>query len=462
MLKDIKRIHFIGIGGYGMSALALALLNLGYQVTGSDLKASEITEKLIARGASVYYNHHADNVGDAQLVVYSTAIRQDNPEIAEAKRRGIPLWHRSELLAHFLNSRFGIAVAGAHGKTTTTSMISLVLTHGGLDPTAFIGGVLADFDGNARVGASRYLVAEACESDHSFLRYRPDIAVVTNVEPDHLEHYNGDFSLLLEAYRSFLDNIKPGGCAVLYAGDPYLAGMLPAQVAAVITYGRTGAANIRAVDVKPDGWGSSFTVLKDNQPLGRVLLQVPGEHNVDNALAAVAVALHVGLPFALVKEGLEQFRGAKRRFQFLLQKDGVAVVDDYAHHPTEVRATLQAAQYGKPKRVIAVFQPHRYNRTKLFMDEFARSFSGADKVFLHKIYPAGELPIPGVTSGELARRIRENGIDVTQLDDAGAIVREVAAMVKPGDLVICMGAGDITDIARAIAMAIGEKKHGNR
>lgn len=455
LLKDIKTIHFIGIGGYGMSGLARVLLHLGYRVSGSDLKRSEITEQLVLEGAKVYYGHDACNVDGAELVVYSTAIPADNVEMVAARTRGLPLWHRSELLAGFLNDRRGVAVAGAHGKTTTTSMIALVLTRGGLDPTAFIGGVLADFGGNARLGRSGLLVAEACESDHSFLRYHPDIAVVTNVEADHLEHYRGDFNLLLAAYCDFLANIKPGGCAVLCADDPYLAGMRP-RLKKVITYGLKEEADYSAAGLIPEGWGTRFTVLLRGKPLGEILLRVPGEHNVQNALAAVAVAFWLGLPFDAAKAGLEEFGGAKRRFQFLLQRKDLAVVDDYAHHPTEVRATLKAARYGKPARIIAVFQPHRYNRTCLFMDEFAAAFSGADKVFLHRIYAAGEKPIPGVTAQELARRMRENGTDVIQLDDDGRLVEAVVAEARPGDLIICMGAGDITEIGHTIAARLRE------
>jgi UDP-N-acetylmuramate--alanine ligase len=458
LLKDIRRLHFIGIGGYGMSALARVLLHLGYAISGSDLKQSEITEKLALQGAKIYYGHEAQNLGEAQLVVYSTAIPEDNPEIKASKAKGLPIWHRSELLAHFLNGRYGIAIAGAHGKTTTTSMVALVLTHGGLDPTAFIGGVLADFDGNARMGDSHFLVAEADESDYSFLRYRPNIAVVTNIEADHLEHYEDDFSKLLEAYRGFLSNIKPDGSAILNADDSHLPAMHPGHVANIITYGRRPGANFRPSNEEVVGWGTRFTVLQDDDRLGQITLRVPGEHNVDNALATVAVANQIGIPFDRIKTGLEMFRGAKRRFQFLYQQDRVAVVDDYAHHPTEVRATLKAARFGKPSRVIAVFQPHRYNRTHLFMDEFARSFSGADKVFLHKIYSAGEKPIPGVTSAELARRMREYGTDVTQIDDSSDLVEAVLEAVRPGDLVLNMGAGDITEICHTMAKKLSERK----
>jgi UDP-N-acetylmuramate--alanine ligase len=451
LLKDIKRIHFIGIGGYGMSALARVLLHLGCNISGSDLQASEITEKLALKGAKIHFGHAAENLGEAELVVYSTAIPDDNPELLAARGKGLPVWHRSELLAHFMNARFGIAVAGAHGKTTTTSMVALVLTRSGQDPTAFIGGLLADFDGNARLGDSKYLVAEACESDHSFLRYRPDIAVVTNIEADHLEHYGGDFNRLLDAYQAFLKNIKPGGCAVLYAPDPHLEKMeLPAGVTAV-TYGREQGADWRADSLAVAGWGTRFNVFRQEMLLGEVTLRVPGVHNVDNALAALAAADCIGLSFADIKEGLEQFFGTKRRFQFLYNGQGITVVDDYAHHPTEVEATLKAARYGKPERVTAIFQPHRYNRTKLFMDEFAAAFDSADKVYLHKIYSAGEQPIPGITSAELAGRMLARGINVIQLDEADEIIDRVVTEARRGDLILSMGAGDVTDIGHSIA-----------
>jgi len=450
LLKEFKKVHFIGIGGYGMSALARVLLHLDFMVSGSDLQQSEITESLALLGAQIHYGHSAAHLAEAEMVVYSTAIPADNPELEEARHRGLPLWHRSELLAAFLNEQYGLAVAGAHGKTTTSSMLALVLTHAGLDPTVFIGGVLADLKGNARLGRSEFLVAEACESDHSFLRYRPSLAIVTNIEPDHLEHYDGDFNRLLAAYGKFLANIKPGGTAVLCADDCYLPGIRLAHLDSVITYGLRAPADFQAKDLRAVGWNSSFTVLQDGCPLGEIILAVPGEHNVANALAVVAAACRLGISFAVIKEALEMFRGAKRRFQFLL-RGPVTVVDDYAHHPTEVQATLKAARAGHPGRVLAVFQPHRYSRTSLFMEEFARSFSDADQVYLHKIYSAGEAPLPGVTSAEMARRMREAGTNVFQADDAGELVARVLEAARPGDLIISMGAGDITKMGHLIA-----------
>jgi UDP-N-acetylmuramate--alanine ligase len=457
LLKDRKKVHFIGIGGYGMSGLARVLLHLGFQVTGSDLKRSEITDKLTRQGAVIHIGHDARYLGQAELVVYSTAIAADNPEIAAAIASGLPIWHRSELLAHFLNARFGIAIAGAHGKTTTTSMAAFVLAKCGLDPTAFIGGVLGEFDGNARVGQSELLVAEADESDNSFLRYHPSIAVVTNIEPDHLEHYNNDFNLLLDAYKKFLNNIKPGGCAILFADDIHLQQIRPSHLGCIVTYSIRSPADYRATDLEKTGWGTRFTVMHQGTLLGEITLRVPGTHNVENALAAIAVAGQLNVSFADIKAGLEEFSGAKRRFQFLLCEKGYTVVDDYAHHPTEVGATLDAACYGISKRVIVVFQPHRYSRTRLFMDEFARSLAKADKIYLHKVYAASETPLAGVDSVELAARTRNLGADVVQIDDATEMAVQVVADARPGDLIISMGAGDITEIGHAIAARLREK-----
>lgn len=439
-----------------MSALARALLDLGYSVSGSDTKESSITEKLRRDGATVYKGHNAANVDGAGLVVYSTAIPGDNQELMAAKEKGLLLWHRSELLAHFINGRYGVAVAGAHGKTTTTSMIASVLTKGNLDPTAFIGGVLTDFGGNARIGKSEIVVAEADESDNTFLRYRPEMAVVTNVEPDHLEHYQGDFNLLLAAYRQFLDNVKAEGKAVLFADDPYLKDMHPTHVKKVITFGLQNG-DWRAADIQPDGWGSRFTLhgpdgVKENMTLG-----VPGIHNVQNALATIAVARELGVAFDAILEGLSAFQGADRRFQFLFEGDGILVVDDYAHHPTEVRATLHAARSNNPKRIIAIFQPHRFSRTKWFLDDFAASFDGADKVFLHRIYAASEVPLAGVSSAELAARMRSRGVDVAQCDNADHIMEQVLHMAQSGDLILTMGAGDVTEMGHTLAARLRER-----
>jgi UDP-N-acetylmuramate--alanine ligase len=461
LLRDINKIHFIGIGGYGMSALARVLLDMGYTVSGSDQQESKMTKQLMKEGAVIYTGHDAAHVNGAELVVYSTAIPDDNPELRAAREANVEIWHRSKLLAHFVNGRFGIAIAGTHGKTTTTSMVAKVLTKGNLDPTAFIGGVLADFHGNARIGRSSYVVAEADESDNSFLRYTPSLAVVTNVEADHMEHYKGDFQLLLDGYRQFLANIRPDGCAVLYADDTYLPDMVPGHIRKVITYGLEKG-DYRARNLQSDGWGTRFTVTLAGRELGEVQLRVPGTHNVLNALAAVAVGRELDVPFDDIRDGLAEFGGADRRFQFLYNRGDITVVDDYAHHPTEVQVTLKAARSNHPRRLIAVFQPHRYTRTQYFLREFAEAFKEADKVFLHKVYAASEAPIPGVSSRVLAEKMADNGIDVTQLDDREEIIRQVLAMAGPGDMIISMGAGDVTEMGHTIAANLREADAAKR
>lgn len=441
-LKEVDRIHFIGIGGYGMSALAKLMLEMGYGVTGSDLKESGITRKLVERGARLCYYHHRDNLQGAGLVVYSTAISPDNPEMVAARARGMPLWHRSELLARLLNRGRGIAVAGTHGKTTTTALLSLVLERGGLDPTALIGGELSDFDGNARLGRGEYLVAEACESDHSFLRYRPFLAVVTNVEADHLEHYGGSFAKIKETYREFLHNLKEGGKAVICLDDPYLAEICRELPLDFITYGVKSPAQYQARDIRYQDRGCRFTVQWEGEALGEMVLGIPGEHNVSNALAALAVALELGMDFPRVCSIMQEFKGAKRRFQVIGEPGGITVVDDYAHHPTEIRATLKAARETGPGRLIAVFQPHRYTRTSYLFEDFVKAFGDASLVVLVPVYPAGEAPIAGVSSESLGERIRQEGKEVV-LREKGQLEEYLQEITRPGDLVITMGAGDI-------------------
>ncbi|HZK24890.1 MAG TPA: UDP-N-acetylmuramate--L-alanine ligase [Oscillospiraceae bacterium] len=453
MLKDIKHIHFIGIGGYGMSALARVLLDIGYIVSGSDKKQSAITAMLQKEGAVVYQDHRGTNITGAELVIYSTAIAPDNVELVAAKQAKLPVWHRSELLAQFINGRFGIAIAGAHGKTTTTSMVAAVLTRGQLDPTAFIGGIFHEFNGNSRIGKSELVVAEADESDNTFLRYRPRIAVVTNIDADHLEHYQGDFRLLLNAYREFLNNVAADGTAVLCADDPYLRDMRPTHLRKVVTYGLEEG-DWRAENLQEEGWRTRFTVIGPTGMHGEIALPVPGRHNVLNALAAVAVAQELKVDFSAIREGLESFHGADRRFQILCQENDIVVVDDYAHHPTEIRATIQATRAGHNKRLLIVFQPHRFSRTKCFFNEFVQAFAGADKVFLQQIYAASEKPLEGISSGKLAEEMRARGMDVTQLDRAEDIIEQVLAMAQPGDLIITMGAGDVTEIGHKIAESL--------
>lgn len=450
-LPRVKEVHFIGIGGYGMSALAEVLLQMGYRVTGSDLSDSALVQNLRARGASIELSHRPEHIGSSELVVHSTAIPPDNCELVEARRRGLTIWHRSELLAALLNSRYGIAVAGTHGKTTTSTMLALLLEAGGLDPTALIGGVVSSFQSNARFGRSEYLVAEACESDHSFLRYRPQIAVVTNVEADHLEHYQNDFGLMQQAYVAFLQNLPADGRAVLCADDPFLRKLAPQLECRVVTYGLAGEAVYRGRDIVLTGSAADFTFYCGDKPLtGTVTLPVPGYHNVSNAVAALTVAAELNLDLERCAGALKDFQGAKRRFENVGQINGVTVIDDYAHHPTEVRVTLQAAK-AAAKRVCCIFQPHRYSRTAYFFEEFARSFADADLVLLHRIYSAGEKPVEGITAAALARRISEvKGEPVYSGDDLAELGRVALEWARPGDMIVVMGAGDITALAHQL------------
>ncbi len=448
-LPQVKRVHFIGIGGFGMSALAQVLLKMGYQVSGSDISDSVLINNLLSQGARVEFSHHPDHIGKSELVVHSTAISEDNCELQEARRRGITVWHRSELLAALINSYYGIAVAGTHGKTTTSTMIALLLEAAGLDPTALIGGVVSSFQSNARFGRSRYLVAEACESDHSFLRYRPHIAVITNVEADHLEHYQYDFGLMKEAYGKFLENLAADGCAVLCFDDPFLQELAGRTDHKVISYGlNESGADYTGRDIVLAQGGAFFTLCRHGEAVaGNVTLQLPGKHNVSNAVAALAVAAELGLNLEQCAAALKNFRGAKRRFETIGSVNGVTIIDDYAHHPTEIRVTLQAAKTAA-KRVCCIFQPHRYSRTAYFFEEFANSFNDAELVLLHGIYSAGEERRPGITSSALAEKISEiTGRQVyssQDMDELGCLALDWA---EPGDMIIIMGAGDISTLA---------------
>jgi UDP-N-acetylmuramate--alanine ligase len=460
LLEQAKQIHFIGIGGYGMSSLALILLKKGYQVSGSAIRDSSLTSSLVEAGAEVVIGHRKENIGSADLVIYSTAIAGDNPETEEAALRGIPLWHRSELLAALLNSAYGIAVAGAHGKTTTTAMLALLLEAGGLDPTAIVGGVVPAFKSNARLGSGLYLVAEADESDSSFTRYYPRLAIVTGIEPDHLEHYHNDYNLLQQAYADFLSHLPEEGIAILNADEPALC-LLEAELCCRVIYYSAGQAKVENANFAgSDDSHADYKALNiilephrcrfDLAHRGRVIapavtIGVPGVHNVSNATAALVAATCLGLNPAALTSVLEQFTGVGRRFELIGEVNGITVIDDYAHHPTEIRATLEAARLSG-RRVICLFQPHRYSRTATLFDEFVTAFSDSDQLFLHAIYPAGETPLPGITSVALAKRISVlyPNLPVTQDNDISTLEKEVAATAQPGDLIITMGAGDIT------------------
>ncbi|MDI6870275.1 MAG: UDP-N-acetylmuramate--L-alanine ligase [Bacillota bacterium] len=451
----------IGIGGSGMSPIAKVLLEMGHRVSGSDLKGSSTTLNLEAMGARISLGHRPENVEGADLVVVSTAIAEGNPELVAARERGLPVVHRSDMLAALMNERYGIAVAGAHGKTTVTSMIALVLERAGLDPTVVIGGELNDIGGSAKYGRGSYLVAEADESDRSFLRYRPRIAVVTTIEADHLEYYDGTLAKLVATFEEFLRNLPPDGLAVLGVDDQRVSGLRERLPRRTATYALQAEADYTADHLSLADRGSTFEVYHRRTCLGSLSLVVPGRHNVANALATLAVAAEVGIPFEAVREHLASFHGAKRRFQFIGEEGGVTVVDDYAHHPTEIKATLRAAREGWPgRRIVAVFQPHRYTRTHFLMEEFSKAFGYADAVVLAGIYsPPPEKPIPGVTAERLARLIEANeGRPVALIEDNRDIINYLARTVQAGDMVITMGAGDIWMVAEELVSRLRQER----
>lgn len=450
-----QKTHFIGIGGAGMSGLAHVMLHGGAAVSGSDLAESATTARLEAMGASVYIGHDAAHIEREapNVVVISSAVPADNPELQYARSRGIPVISRAEMLARLMENKQGIAVAGTHGKTTVTSMIALVLERGGLDPTIVIGGELNDIGSNAKVGQGPHFVAEADESDRSFLYLKPSIAVVTNVEADHLENYSG-IDDIRSAFATFLSKLPEDGLAVV-CGDDANAMRVTPEHCRVITYGLKGDYDYVADNVQLLPMGSRVVVKERGVALGMLSLQVPGEHNIANALAAVAIGRSLGLSFARVAEALSSFRGAKRRFDVLGEERDILVIDDYAHHPTEIRATLSAV-HNMGRRVIAIFQPHRYSRTKHLLDELATSFGHADHVVLTDIYSALEPPIPGITVEVLADRIRAvEGDKVTVVRDVAAVPGYLAAMTRPGDVVITLGAGNIRQASEGFLSVLG-------
>jgi UDP-N-acetylmuramate--alanine ligase len=450
VLGKTRRVHFVGIGGIGMSGIAELLVNLGYVVSGSDLKASEVIARLERLGVRTSIGHAAEQVGEADVVVVSSAIGGDNPEVVEADRRSIPVIARAEMLAELMRLRYSVAVAGAHGKTTTTSMIALVLERAGLDPTAVIGGRLKAFGSNARLGRGDVMVAEADESDRSFLRLFPTIAVITNIDREHLESYNG-FDGLQQAFVDFANHVPFYGAVIACADDRHVAALLPRIARRLVTYGLDHpAAELVATDIVEGPMAVGARVLRRDRrtpaalmELGTLGLGVPGRHNLANALAAVAVGLELDVPFERIAAGLAEFGGAERRFEVRGEPRGILVVDDYGHHPTEIAAVLAAAKaFGR--RVVVVFQPHRFTRTAALLDEFGPSFAGADRLLLTDIYGAGESPRDDATLDRLATSIRRTSsvaLDVVpRLDDVPAAVARIA---RPGDVVITLGAGSI-------------------
>jgi UDP-N-acetylmuramate--alanine ligase len=464
MLGQTRRIHFVGIGGIGMSGIAELLANLGYAVSGSDAKRSEVTARLEqAVGVTIFEGHAASHIGDADVVVVSSAVRSSNPEIVAARERGIPVIPRAEMLAELMRLRFSIAVAGSHGKTTTTSMIALVLERGGLDPTAVIGGRLSAFGSNARLGRGEYMVAEADESDRSFLMLWPSIAVMTNIDLEHMETYGGGLADLQQAFLDFANKVPFYGAAVACVEDQNLAAILPQVRRPVVTYGLDDPrAHIVGAGIELGAFGGRCQVYRRTRDgmelLGRLELAVPGRHNLQNALAAVAVAQRIGLDFPRVADALAGFHGAERRFEPHGEAGGVLVIDDYGHHPTEIAAVMAAARASLDRRIVVAFQPHRHSRTAHLLDAFGPALAGADEIVLTDIYSAGEEPVEGVTVERLAEAIRTgSGRPVHVVKALKDVVPALLTIVHRGDAVITLGAGSIGTLPKVLMQALAEK-----
>jgi len=453
--KKVK-VHFVGIGGIGMSGIAELLLNLGYRVSGSDLKESDITRRLASLGGSVVVGHSAENVAaDVDVVVTSSAVRKHNPEVVAAKDRGIPVIPRAEMLAELMRLKEGVAIAGSHGKTTTTSLIATVLAHAKLDPTAVVGGKLNALGSNAKLGKGQLMVVEADESDGSFLRLSPAIAVITNVDPEHLDYY-GTVEALQQAFVDFADRVPFYGLAVLCVDHPVVQHLIPRIGKRHTTYGLSPQADWRADDIRHAPFQSRFTVSHKGKQQGEVTLRMVGAHNVLNALACCAVAHELGIPFKVTAEALGEFAGVQRRFTVRGEVNGITVVDDYGHHPAEIRATLAGARASFPqRRIVCAFQPHRYTRTRDLMGEFATAFNDADSLLLTEVYAASEDPIPGVTGARLHEAVKACGHRDASFAERAELARRLREKVRPGDLVITLGAGDITHVGEELLGLLG-------
>ncbi len=445
MFSSIKKLHFVGIGGIGMSGIAEILMDQGFSITGSDKAASDNTERMQALGAKVFIGHDAKNLDpDVDVLVYSSALALVNSEIVEALKRKLPVIRRAEMLAEVMRLKYGIGIAGTHGKTTTTSMVSLVLMEGGVDPTVIVGGRLHGLAGsNARLGKGEFIVVEADEFDRSFLSITPTIAVLTTLETDHLDCYR-DLDDIKSAFIQFASKVPFYGFVVLCLDEPALQNIMPKIKKKIITYGLNGQADLQAVDIRHKENRTSFIVVREGKELGEVTIQIPGNHNVQNALAAIAVGLELNVPFAKVKAGIEKFTGVFRRWEVKADVNGIMVVDDYAHHPTEISVTLTGVKAGWRRRVVCVFQPHLYSRTRDFYEDFGRSFFNADVLVLTDIYPAREEPIQGITGELIANTAKEYGHkQVHYVADKKQVPEFLMKTKQPGDIIITMGAGDI-------------------
>ncbi len=457
---DIGIIHFVGIGGIGMSGIAEVMHNLGYKVQGSDVAEGYVIQGLRDKGITVHIGHSADNLGDTAVVVTSTAIKRDNPEVDAALERRIPVVRRAEMLAELMRLKSTVAIAGTHGKTTTTSMVAALLDAGGVDPTVINGGIINSYGSNARLGASDWMVVEADESDGSFLRLDGTIAVVTNIDPEHLDHY-GSFDAVKDAFVEFVENVPFYGAALLCLDHPEVQGIIPrVRDRRVVTYGFSAQADVRGVNVTPFPGGNRFEAIVrsrdgSTRSIEGIEMPMPGRHNVQNALAAIGVALELGIDDATIQQGFAKFGGVKRRFTKVGETRGVTIIDDYGHHPVEIKAVLAAAREGAEHRVIAVVQPHRYTRLGNLMEEFQAAFNDADMVFVAPVYAAGEAPIEGVDAAALVEGLKRRGHrSAATIADAASLATVLAATIQPGDMVVCLGAGDITKWAAGLADAI--------
>ncbi|MFO0675539.1 MAG: UDP-N-acetylmuramate--L-alanine ligase [Polyangiaceae bacterium] len=466
----VRHVHFIGIGGIGMSGLAEILRTLEFEVSGSDLKRSDTTKRLEGLGVRVFEGHRAENVEDADVVVYTSAVSPTNPEMVEAKAKDIPLIPRAEMLAELMRVKYNVTIAGSHGKTTTTSLVATVLRQAGLDPTVVVGGKVNALGSNARLGAGDLFVAEADESDGSFLKLTPTIGVITNVDPEHLDHY-GTHEKIKDAFVAYANKVPFYGLSILCVDHPHVQEILPRIERRHVTYGMVNQADYRAKNLRYEGLSTRFDAFRRNESLGEFVVRMPGAHNVLNSLAVIAVADELEIPLDVTRDAIASFHGVQRRFTVVgepvLEKDGkkgdVLVIDDYGHHPAEVEATLDAAQRGFDRRVVVAFQPHRYTRTHALFAEFTRAFNNADVVVVTEVYPAGESPIAGANGEALAKAIRAHGHkDVIYEADKTKVADLLVAIVRPGDMIIALGAGDINAQARAFVTKLGGDGAGKK
>ncbi len=458
MFKKIKHIHFVGIGGSGMNGIAEILINLGYKISGSDVKETEVTQRLVKMGGNIFIGHHKDNINDVHVVVSSTAIDRDNVEIKEAKRKNIPVIRRAEMLAELMRLKYAVAVAGTHGKTTTTSMAAWVLAKGGLDPTVVVGGRFNNIGGGAKLGKGDYLVAEADESDGSFLKLTPTIAVITNIDNDHLEYY-GNIENIQKAFIQFINKVPFYGCAILCNDDINIRNIYNKIERKYFTYGIKKPADFFAGNIKFGELGSEFDVEQKGKKLGRIKTGILGMHNVSNALASIACGLELGIDFSCIAEALGDFKGVKRRMEIVGKENDILIIDDYGHHPTAIQFTLATIKTIWPqRRMVVLFQPHRYTRTRDHYREFGESFRDADVVKIMDIYPAGEKPIPGITTKLILESIKKHNEDVECFPSNDTFQKRLMNVLRPGDVVVTLGAGDVWKKGKSLLKLLGGER----